>query len=172
MSGVSIRRVESLDETLVAGLSSLLIDAVHGGASVGFLAPLTEDRARRYWEQVAEALSRDTALWVAEDDGRIVGSVQLCSCLKENGRHRAEVQKLFVLTSHRGLGVATKLMAALEQFARGDQRSLLVLDTIAASVAESVYAHLGWLKVGEIPVYAAMPDGELRPTAYYYKRLG
>ena len=33
-----------------------------------------------------------------------------------------------------------------------------------------VYRRLGWQKVGEIPEYAAMPDGELRATAYYYKR--
>jgi acetyltransferase len=45
-----------------------------------------------------------------------------------------------------------------------------VLDTIAGLPAESVYRHLGWHKAGEIPEYAAMPDGELRATAYYYKR--
>ena len=168
---INVRRIATLDEALMEGLSTLLIDAVHDGASVGFLAPLTMERARGYWNQVAEALARDTALWVAEDNGKITGSVQLCSCLKENGRHRAEVQKLFVLTSYRGRGVASLLMNELERFAREAQQLLLVLDTIAGSTAESVYGHLGWQKAGEIPVYAAMPNGELRPTAYYYKRL-
>jgi acetyltransferase len=168
---VSVRRVHGFDETLHAGLSALLIDAVHDGASVGFLAPLTEDRARRYWSGVADALARDTLLWVATAADSIAGSVQLCRCLKENGRHRGEVQKLFVLTSQRGNGVASQLMTELERCAIEEQLSLLVLDTIAGSPAESVYAHLGWHKAGEIPVYAAMPDGELRATAYYYKRL-
>ncbi len=62
-------------------------------------------------------------------------------------------------------------MAALEVHAAGGGRSLLVLDTIAGSAAECVYRHLGWQRVGEIPGYAAMPDGELRATAYYFKRL-
>ena len=120
---------------------------------------------------MAGSLSRDTYLWVAETGGQIVGSVQLCLCLKDNGRHRAEVQKLFVLTANRGQGIATALMEELENFARAGGRSLLVLDTVAGSDAETVYAHLGWHKSGEIPLYAAMPDGELRATAYYYKHL-
>jgi acetyltransferase len=168
---IHIRRITTLDEALMTNLSSLLIDAVHDGASVGFLAPLTRERANAYWSQVAQALSRDTALWVAEDDGRVVGSVQLCSSLKENARHRAEVQKLFVLTSHRGQGLASMLMNALQGYAREAQRLLLVLDTIRGSTAESVYGHMGWQRAGEIPEYAAMPNGELRPTVYYYKRL-
>jgi hypothetical protein len=62
-------------------------------------------------------------------------------------------------------------MRAAEAFAEGNGQSLLVLDTIAGSQAESVYRHLGWQKVGEIPDYAAMPSGELRATVYYFKRV-
>jgi acetyltransferase len=36
---------------------------------------------------------------------------------------------------------------------------------------EGVYRHLGWHRVGEVPGYAADPDGTLMPTAYYYKQL-
>ena len=101
----------------------------------------------------------------------MVGAVQLSPCAKENGRHRAELQKLFVLRSHRGQGVASRLMAAAESFAGATGRTLLVLDTQAGSVAETVYRRRGWERAGEIPDFAATPQGELHPTVYYYKRL-
>ena len=108
---------------------------------------------------------------MAELDGRIVGTVQLALCDKENGRHRGEVQKLFVHRSARGHGIATQLMAAVEAEARLRQRTLLVLDTLLDSQAEEVYRHLDWTRAGEIPQYAASPDGELLPTVVYFKTL-
>lgn len=102
---------------------------------------------------------------LAEVDGEIVGSVQLDLCGKENGRHRAEIQKLFVIRTHRGKSVSSALMQTGETFARTNGRTLLVLDTQAGSIAESVYRHLGWQRVGEIPGYAASPNGESMPQA-------
>ncbi|KPJ82138.1 MAG: hypothetical protein AMJ58_02515 [Gammaproteobacteria bacterium SG8_30] len=168
---VKVRKVDEPGERELEGLCTLLIDAVHGGASVGFLAPLSHQAARQYWLEVTGQIAVGRILWIAESHGAILGSVQLDPCRRENGRHRADVQKLLVLTTCRGRGVASALMAALEAHAAGDGRSLLVLDTIAGSAAECVYRHLGWQRVGEIPDYAAMPDGELRATAYYFKRL-
>jgi GNAT superfamily N-acetyltransferase len=166
-----IRRVMPGDPVSVDGLAGLLIDTVSSGASVGFLDPLDGARARRYWNAVLAELGPAQGLWVAELDGRVVGSVQFTASTRENGRHRGEVQKLFVLRSHRGRGIATRLMAALESAARQDARTLLVLDTEAGSGAEAFYARHGWQRVGEIPDYAADPAGVLRPTALYYKRL-
>lgn len=165
-----IRRLSRVEEPVASSLCRLLLDVVHDGASVGFLAPLAEDRARRYWEEVSSSLVQDQVLWVAESGNDVVGSVQLGLCTKENARHRAEVQKLIVLRSQRGRGIASALLKTAEAFAAAHGRSLLVLDTIAGSLAESVYQHLGWQRVGEIPDFAAMPAGELRPTVYYYKR--
>ncbi len=166
----TIRRIESAEPAVTDGLCKLLMDAVHDGASVGFLAPLSRQTALRYWKQAHDSLGSGLVLWVAEADGEVVGAVQLGLCLKESGRHRAEVQKLLVLRGHRGKGISTALMQAVDDYAAATGRTLLVLDTIAGSPAESVYRHLGWHKVGEIPEYAAMPDGQLRATAYYYKR--
>lgn len=166
----TIRRIESAEAPVIDGLCALLADAVHDGASVGFLAPLARETALAYWRQVCAALPDGMVLWIAESAGQVVGTVQLALCGKENGSHRADVHKLLVLTLHRGRGIAAALMKAAEEYAAANGRTLLVLDTIAGSPAEFVYRHLGWQKVGEIPDYAAMPDGELRPTAYYYKR--
>jgi acetyltransferase len=171
---IVVRRVSVGATSLIEPLGDLLIDAVHSGASVGFLAPVARATADRYWQGIFAALGAgdDVLLWVAEAQGKVVGSVQLALCPKENGRHRAEVQKLFVHTSARGKGFATLLMQAVEAEAQVRQRSLLVLDTLLGSHAETVYRRLGWSRAGEIPDFAASPDGELFPTVYYYKRLG
>ena len=167
---ISFRQVVAREEPLVQGLCGLLIDAVEYGASVGFLAPLAAQTAARYWEQALSSLDTGLYLWVAQSDGVVVGSVQLLPSEKENGLHRAEIQKLLVLRSHRGQGIARRLMQQAEAYARSKDRTLLVLDTQAGSLAEAMYRHLGWQKAGEIPGYAAAPDGQLQATAYYFKR--
>ena len=170
-ASVALRRVHQGEAALIEPLAHLLIDAVHSGASVGFLAPLAAGTAQDYWRGVLQSVGESVLLWVAELDGRIVGSVQLALCEKENGRHRGEVQKLFVHRSARGHGIATYLMAEVETEARRSNRTLLVLDTLLGSQAEDVYRHLGWARAGEIPDYAAAPDGEIFPTVVYFKAL-
>lgn len=166
-----VRRVIGPETALMSGLSRLLIDSVQGGASVGFLAPILPATAARYWESVLSSLGPGLALWVAEDHGEVVGSVQLSLCQKENGLHRGEVQKLLVFSAFRGKGIASRLMAELESFSRLQGLTLLVLDTLAGSDAEAVYRHLRWQRLGEIPGYAKAPDGTLHATAYYFKQL-
>jgi acetyltransferase len=170
-STVVVRRVAATDTSLLEPLGDLLIDAVHSGASIGFLAPVSRETADRYWHGVLASLGGDRLLWVAAREGTVVGTVQLSLCDKDNGRHRAEVQKLLVLRAARGNGVATFLMSELEAEARRRKRSLLFLDTLLASHAEDVYRHLGWTRAGEIPDYATAPDGELFPTVLYFKQL-
>jgi GNAT superfamily N-acetyltransferase len=157
--------------SLSDGLCGLLTETVEGGASVGFLAPVQRVTAEKYWKAVFEALGSGRMLWVATENDAVVGSVQLELCGKENGLHRAEVQKLFVLKSHRGRGIARRLMDELESFAYSQGRTLLVLDTLAGSDAETVYQRMGWQRAGQIPKYAADPWGKLFPTVYFYKEL-
>ena len=166
-----VRRVIGPETALMGGLSRLLIDSVQGGASVGFLAPVDPSTAIRYWEGVVSSLGPGLALWIALHHGEVVGSVQLSLCQKENGLHRAEVQKLLVLSAFRGRGIASRLMAEIESFSRLQGRTLLVLDTQAGSDAETVYRHFDWQRLGEIPGYAKSPDGALHATAYYFKQL-
>ena len=163
-----IYQVDRLDDKLLDQLSQLLIDVVHNGASVGFLAPLSAECAVAYWRQ---AFQSNVLLWVVQDEGRIVGSVQLVLCTKENGAHRAEIRKLMVHSANRGKGISTQLMDTAEAAALNAGRTLLVLDTQTGSIAEKVYQHLGWVKAGEIPDYAASPDGNLHGTTYFYKKI-
>jgi GNAT superfamily N-acetyltransferase len=168
---IVVRRIAAAEPASLDGLCLLLQDAVHGGASVGFLSPVTRATAELYWKGVFAELPSNLRLWVAELDGRVVGSVQLDLCGKENGRHRAELQKLFVLRDRRGSGIASALLTAVETYARGEGRTLLVLDTETGSPAEEVYRRRGWQYGGSIPDYATTPDGRLHPTSYYFKKV-
>jgi acetyltransferase len=155
-----------------ASLIELLLDAVAHGASVGFLADLDAVEANTYFDQVLSGL-RDGSLllWVAVEDGRVLGSVQLGLCQKRNGLNRAEVQKLLVHSSARRRGIARTLMQQLEDEAAERQRGLLYLDTEAGSDAEPLYRALGYTSIGGLPDYACGPDGTYRANAIYYKTL-
>jgi acetyltransferase len=168
---VNIIRINEPTESHIPKLCELLLDSVNNGASVGFLSELDSDKAQTYWRQVYTSLSQGTVMWIAEEEGHILGSVQITLCQKENGKHRAEVQKLFVHSRARGKRISSALMHALESFALTHKRTLLVLDTQTGSLAEQIYRHMGWKKAGEIPNYASSPDGTLHPTSYYYKEL-
>jgi GNAT superfamily N-acetyltransferase len=168
---VALRRVEIAASAPVDGLADLLIDVVGGGASVGFVWPLARSEARGYWLATCAALGDGLQLWVAEAGPRVLGTVQLAPCLKANGRHRGEVQKLLVHSGARGQGIGSRLMHAVETEAHARGLTLLVLDTLVGSAAESIYRHLGWQHAGSIPDYASTPDGVRHATALFYKRL-
>ncbi len=138
---------------------------------MGFLAGDGSDVLDSYWKEVAQALGPALALWVAEEEGRILGTVQLAPCQRSNGRHRADVQKLLVHRSARRRGVANALMETLEKHAASIGLQLLVLDTHSGSAAERLYRRLGWEEAGSIQDYAAVRDGTLITTTYFYKRL-
>jgi acetyltransferase len=154
------------------GLATLLEDAVNNGASVGYLRPLDSRLSNRYWREVCDALATGgRILLVARDGVEIVGSVQLDLSRKPNGRHRAEVQKLLVLSRHRRRGIARDLMRAIEEEARRANRSLLVLDTESGSDAVAFYESQGWARCGSIPDFALSADGVPTANILYYKRL-
>lgn len=158
--------------SIVADLIALLRDAVNSGASVGFLPPLGSEEAEEYWHDVfRDAAQGSTILLVARAAGQIVGSVQLALAKKSNARHRAEVQKLFVLQSARRRGVAQALMQAIEEIAREHKRSLLVLDTRQDGTAEELYRKIGYQEAGIIPQYCLSATGKLDSTVIFYKTL-
>jgi len=154
------------------GLSLLLEDSVNNGASIGFLAPLEKNEVLNYWREVNHKLAQGSSrLWIAIQEGKIVGSVQLSLVSKKNGVHRAEVEKLMVLTSARKQGIATLLLDELENFSREKGLRLLVLDTREGDVSELLYSKIGFVRVGVIPNFALSSNGNYDGTAIYYKRL-
>jgi GNAT superfamily N-acetyltransferase len=172
---ITIRRVAAGEaEACVSGLAEVLVDCVEGGASVSFMLPISREKAARFWQGVAEGVVRgERALLVAEDaDGEIVGTVQLVLAQPENQPHRADVAKMLVHRRARRQGIAQRLMAGIEDVAQEEGKFVLVLDTVTGGDAERLYVRAGWQRVGSVPDYALMPDGEFCSTTFYCKRLG
>ncbi|MCY9287693.1 GNAT family N-acetyltransferase [Bacillus haynesii] len=149
-------------------LAELLIRVVDDGASVGFLPPLEKRRAVAYWKK---AVTPDSVLWIAKQNGRIAGSVQLHLCTKQNGRHRAEICKLMTDPAFRRQGIARSLMQKAIVRAKQEGRSLLVLDTREGDPSNFLYTSLGFAEAGRIPAYAESADGGFDASVFYYKKL-
>src|SRR5947209_7600362 len=127
---MQIRQLTDPTQEQVEALAELLIDCVEGGASVGFMQPMTRDKALAFWRGVAASTARaERVLLVAEEDGRIVGTVQVITQLPENQPHRGDVAKMQVHRSMRQRGIGEALMRAAEEASRRAGRTLLVLDT-------------------------------------------
>ena len=170
---VSVRRVGPNEAAAcVEGLAEVLMDCVEGGASVSFMAPLSRERAQDFWRGVAEGVARgERVLLIAEDAEGIVGTVQLITGLPENQPHRADVAKMLVHRRARRRGIAQRLMAAVDEAARAERRTVLVLDTVTGGDAERLYQRAGWQRVGSVPNYALMPDGRFCGTTFFHKQL-
>jgi GNAT superfamily N-acetyltransferase len=167
----TVRRLLTVDERSIEGLSDLLIDCVEGGASVNFMHPLSRLKAQDFWRRVAEAVADNRrALLVAEDAGGIVGTVQLILEQPENQPHRADLSKMLVHRRARRQGLGAALLRSAETLGRECGKTLLVLDT-ANSDAARLYADLGWQRCGVIPGFALLPHGGPCDTTYFYRIL-
>lgn len=161
-----------LDETDINGLAAVLLDCVAGGASVSFMAPLTPDKAVAFWRKVAAGVAAgDRAVLIARDSHGICGTVQLSLDLPENQPHRADVCKMLVHQRARRRGLGAALMRAAETNAQDMGRTVLVLDAVTGGNAARLYERLGWIRVGDVPDFALMPDGAPCGTTYYYRDL-
>ncbi len=153
-------------------LIRVLQDSVDGGASVGYLPPLSDEQAQQYWSAILPDVEKGSRiLLVALDDGVVIGTGQLELAQKPNASHRAEVQKLLVHRDHRGKGIAGELLSVIETAAREANRTLLVLDTIQGDTADRLYRKLGWIEAGVIPQFAMSGTGILEATVVFYKLL-
>jgi GNAT superfamily N-acetyltransferase len=169
--GPIVRQATGLTSADMRGLSEVLIDCVEGGASVGFMHPLTPERALKFWRRIADDVERGArALLVAEDAAGIVGTVQVVLEQPENQPHRADISKMLVHRRARRRGIGAALMRAAEDAARRAGKSLLVLDT-ASGDADRLYARLGWTLVGIVPDFALWPTGGFCSTRFYYRKL-
>ncbi|MFD3451381.1 GNAT family N-acetyltransferase [Streptomyces sp. NPDC058691] len=154
------------------GLAALLVDAVAGGASLGFLAPFGQEEALRWWLGRGTAVAEGRlTVWAARDAEGVTGTVSLFREEKANGRHRAEVVKLMVHRRARGRGLGRTLLGAAERAAAAGGATLLLLDTETGSPAEHLYRSAGWTSYGVVPGHATDPAGVPRPTTFFFKSL-
>lgn len=168
----TLRRLHALEDAAIGALADVLLDCVEGGASVGFLHPLTRERALSFWRSVARGVaSGERAVLLAEDAKGVCGTVQLMLAMPENQPHRADLAKMLVHRRARRQGLGAALMRAAEAVARDSGKKLLVLDTVSGSEAARLYERLGWVRVGEIPGFALLPRGGFCSTTVYYHEL-
>ncbi|TYC51218.1 GNAT family N-acetyltransferase [Rhodobacterales bacterium] len=156
----------------VPRLGLLLKACVEDGAGIGFVLPLDEEKAARFWRDKVGLLEEGGAhVLVAREENDIVGVVMLVPAPQDNANHRADVAKLLVHPGHRRKGIARKLMEAIDGLALSLDRWLLVLDTVTGDRAEKLYPTCGYRKVGVIPDYAYGSHGTLDATTVFYKDL-
>ena len=153
-------------------LVDLLCDCVDTGASIGFLPPMSELEAKSHWISVQEAVDANASLMLIDkEDDRLLGSVQLSFSSKANALHRCEVEKLMVLSSARGRGVASMLMQGVEKVAAAWQKQLITLDTRTNDAAYHLYQKMGYTEAGIIPNFAKSASGNLKDTSIFYKEI-
>ena len=161
-------------DVALPGLRDLLHACVAAGASISFIAPFRPEDAAAFWQDsVFPGVRTGTCLlFVAEMDGRIVGSVQFDMNTPPNQRHRGEVRKLLVHPDSRRNGIAKSLMNRLEVAALTHHRTLITLDTRTGDAAEPLYASLDYQRVGTIPGFARdVAFGRMDATTLFYKHL-
>lgn len=143
-----------------------------GGTARHCLAAYYSELARRFDGGFDVSLSRDPAaddmvrprgvFLVAMSDGLPIG----CVGLKGDGGEIGEVKRLWVSPAARGLGLARRLMGAVEDAARSLGMTILRLDTNRAlPEAARLYRRSGWT---EIERFNDDPYAQL----FFEKRLG
>ncbi|HEX4525735.1 MAG TPA: GNAT family N-acetyltransferase [Gaiellaceae bacterium] len=153
-------------------LAQLLLDGHASNMALGLAPPLTRERAADAYRVTAARLAPGERVLLGALDGDIlVGAVHIARAEAENGRHRAEIQRLVVSPTSRGMGIGRALLEAAVERARELRLGLLWLTTHEETDADQFYERLGWTRLGVIPAYSTLPDGSLAGNAYYYLRL-
>ena len=172
MTEIEIKTL-SASPNISEALGTMLMEVVANGGSVGFMQPVTRERATTFWNGVLAAADRGERIVLGAWEGdHLVATVSLLLDFPPNQPHRAEIAKMMTRPSHRGRGIASALMRRAEALAVEHTRTLLVLDTAADEGASEFYERLGYTLTGEIPDYALKPLGGLTATKIYWKRVG
>jgi DNA-binding MarR family transcriptional regulator len=127
--------------------------------------------ARRFKGGFDVSLSRDPdatdmitprgAFFIAVSDGLPLG----CVGLKGNGSELAEIKRLWVAPSARGLGLARRLMETAENAARNLSIKILRLDTNSAlGEALQLYRNTGWTEIERF-------NDDPYPDVFFEKRV-
>lgn len=92
--------------------------------------------------------NRDGRLWVAESgDGRIIGMIGMLP-IEEDGRAGVELHKLYVAREARRLGLASRLLALVEDEATQRQAAFIRLNTDTRFVeAHAFYERHGFVRL-------------------------
>ncbi|MGP2493706.1 GNAT family N-acetyltransferase [Mesorhizobium sp. PUT5] len=130
-------------------------------ANLERLFPEGFDQSRGNKLEPSDVLPPHGYFVIARLEGRPVG----CGALKRLDRRTGEIKRVWTAEAVRGQGVATKIMAALEEIAQTQGFERLRLDTNRAlAAAQAMYRKLGYR---EIPAYNDNPYAH----HWYEKRI-
>lgn len=109
--------------------------------------PMTAERERDYIASMAD--SRTKVMYVAKEDGRIVGEGSYNSYTRPRLRHRGEFG-MSVLKSHWGRGIGTALLAEIIKFARDIAQNEIISLEVRSDNAAAIhlYEKFGFRKIG------------------------
>lgn len=171
MPDIAIRPLNA-SPAVIAMLSDLLVETVANGGSVSFMHPLAPADARAFWEGALAAAAKGERIVLGAFDGDLlVSTVTLALSFPPNQPHRAEIAKMMTRLSHRGRGIAARLLVEAERLALERGRTHLMLDTASEEGASGLYEKAGFVFAGEIPDFALKPLGGLTGTRFYWKRI-
>ncbi|XP_055721623.1 N-acetyltransferase 8-like isoform X2 [Salvelinus fontinalis] len=95
--------------------------------------------------------NKDSCFWVAESDGRVVGSVACLPAEREPGC--MELKRLSVRRTHRGMGIAKALSRTVADFSRERGFPAVVLYTsVVQTDAQRLYENVGYTRVREFVI--------------------
>ena len=133
------------------------------------------------WEEVRARIEDTLQLFeegrgvqlVAEVDGRVVGTATLRRHSHPLVAHRAELEDIVVHGSHQRQGIARRLIEESRTYAHPMGIEILEVSCRAGTVAETVYARLGFIEYGRLPRGIIEPWGErdVFDQVYFYQPL-
>jgi acetyltransferase len=159
------------EDDVARALARLHAEAQSSGMALGARSTSVDELERAYRSVVRSLNDTERVLVVAQRGNEIVGMAQLVRSSADNGRHRAEVQRVAVAAAVRSAGVGRLLMGAVENEARARGLTLLWLTTHADTDACAFYEAIGYTQLGVMPNYSRRPDGALSPGAFYFREL-
>jgi GNAT superfamily N-acetyltransferase len=107
----------------------------------------------------------NVVLVARDEDGTALG----CGALRALGDDAAEVKRMYVVPSARGLGVSKALLAGLEDAARDRGWTTLRLETGARQPeAVGLYSGAGYRPIGAFGAYVGAPDAE---DSLFFERM-
>ncbi len=131
--------------------------AVIGELTVAAYAAFTTGAEDFYVEHLRDAAARDreAELWVAEDDGDVVGTVTIApegSPWRELGKPgEGEFRMLAVSPAARGRGVGEALVRhALDRFRAAGNRRVVLCSLEDMAAAHRIYRRLGFVRAPEL----------------------
>ncbi|WP_020519638.1 GNAT family N-acetyltransferase [Catelliglobosispora koreensis] len=124
---------------------------------------LVEARTPQWFDDRAAELVGNTT--VAMVDGQVAGFIMV---------HGDEVEQVYVLSAHRGSGIASLLLEEAERQVRSNGHGRAWLAVVAGnSRARRFYERQGWSDGGEFEHQAPSPDGPITvPCLRYVKNVG